>query len=175
MKSKQKRLSSDYNFFLKNENTPFENKHFLHKQIQRRLFPSPAKVLVKILGVHLFVGTLSLSVCDQFGLNPFGTSQFLTSWFMSWGHSFCMILCGGFFASATFLISQLLLSFEEVETLQRSRFTQIAAIMLLSLGTFFFLGADFVGSLVLLWSLGALVGGISSIFGSLYLRRAFIQ
>lgn len=175
MKTKQNELSSDYKLFLENENIPFEKKDVLLTKIHKRIFPSPSRVLGKILGVHLFVGTLSLAVCDQFGLNPFGTNQFLTSWFMSWGHSFCMVLCGGFFASATFLISQLLLSFEEVETLQRSRFIQIAALMLLSLGTFFFLGAHIVVSLVLLWSFGALIGGISSILGCFYLRRALLQ
>jgi hypothetical protein len=60
--------------------------------IHSLLHPSAWLVFAKVLGIHLIVGFLSLSICHQFDMNPFGTDRSLADWFMSsWGHSACMI------------------------------------------------------------------------------------
>ncbi len=57
--------------------------------------PSKSSVhvtLEKFLAIHLGVGFLSLSVCHQFGMNPFRTKASFDAWLMNqMGHGVCMI------------------------------------------------------------------------------------
>ena len=75
--------------------------------IHRDLNPSSWLVFLKLLGIHSIVGTLSLAMCDQFGMNPFNTSFSLSQYFMRFGYSFCMVLCGGLFLGLTGIFSQI--------------------------------------------------------------------
>jgi len=144
--------------------------------LKKRLFPSPWLVFSKVLGVHTLVGFLSLAVCNQFGLNPFNTQQFLTDWFMRIaGHNFCMLLCGTFFMMTTYLLANLVLTLEEIESIKRHEYLQTGIVGLMSLATFYFFGAELIGTLMILWMIGALIGGYFSIEGSYRLRRVFIN
>ncbi len=144
----------------------------LFKKLKKRLFPNPWMVFGKIAGIHAVVGYLSLAVCTQFGLNPFETNQSLTNWFMKIaGHNFCMLLCGLFFMATTYGLSNLFLNLEELEAIRRFEWLQTAIMGLVSLAAFYFFGAELVGTFVILWAIGALIGGILSIEGSYRLRR----
>lgn len=140
--------------------------------LKRRLFPSPWIVFGKVVTVHAIVGFLSLAVCNQFGLNPFNTQQSLTDWFMKVaGHNFCMLLCGTFFMMTTYILANLILSLEEIESIKRHEWLQTGIIGLLSLAAFHFFGAELVGAFMLLWIAGAFIGGLLSIEGSYRIRR----
>lgn len=142
--------------------------------IKARLFPSPWFVFGKVTAIHAVVGFLSLAICNQFGLNPFNTSQSLTDWFMRIaGHNFCMLLCGTFFIATTYLLANLFLNLEELESIKRFEWLQTGIIGLISLAAFYFFGAELVGTFALLWIVGAFIGGYLSIESSYRVRRTF--
>lgn len=142
----------------------FEVPRALERQVQARvrelLNPSPWTVFAKILGIHTVVGYLSLGICHQFGMNPFGTERSLADWFMTmWGHNTCMIACGGLFLGASILTAGTFLSIEEVSALKRTEFLQSLALGAVSLALFVIFGAEFVLAIFGFWLLGACVGG----------------
>jgi len=162
------------------EFTEFSNLNFERNQIpasaytklKQRLFPNPWVVFGKVLVIHTIIGSLSLAVCNQFGLNPFNTQQTLTDWFMRIaGHNFCMLLCGTFFMMTTYILANVVLTLEEIETIKRYEWLQTGIFGLISLAAFHFFGAELVGTFIILWFIGALVGGYLSIEGSYRFRR----
>ncbi|MGE3680191.1 MAG: hypothetical protein AB7G93_00605 [Bdellovibrionales bacterium] len=131
--------------------------------IHRDLNPSSWLVFLKLFGIHSVVGTLSLAVCDQFGMNPFNTSFSLSQYFMRFGHSFCMFLCGFLFLGLTGIFCQVVLRREEFLVLKKNVFIQVFLLSVLSLIFFMVFGVDIVIWTFLLWLIGALLGGLSSI------------
>lgn len=135
------------------------------------LNPSPLMVFSKIFGIHLVVGYLSLAVCHQFGVNPFGTSYSLADIFMKWGgHGVCMIFCGVVFVSLSLLSAGYFLTIEEIQAVRRTEFLQALSLGIVSLGILAIAGAELVLTFAGLWLLGALIGGFLSIEGSLWLK-----
>lgn len=144
----------------------------IYKSLKKRLFPNPWVVFMKIAAVHTIVGFLSLTVCNQFGLNPFQTQQTLTTWFMKLaGHNICMLLCGTFFMMGTYIFANLILTLEEIETVKRYEWLQTGIFGLVSLAAFHFFGAELIGTFVVLWFAGGMLGGLFSIEGSYRIRR----
>ena len=126
--------------------------------------PKPVHVFMKLLGIHFVVGNLTLSICHQFGINPFNTSFSIGDWFMSmWGHNICMTLCGTLFLGSTLFAAGFLLTIEELRTLKGTEIIQSLSLSLVSLGIFAFLGAQIAFSIGALWILGSLVGGFVAI------------
>lgn len=124
------------------------------------LCPGAHRIFAKIFAIHVAVGFLSLSICHQFGLNPFGTEKSLADWFMSvGGHGFCMIGCGVLFTALSIAAAGYFLTVEEVRVLRHTEFLQAFFLSLLSLGAFAFAGAEFALTFAGLWFLGALIGG----------------
>lgn len=126
---------------------------------RRRLVPGAQVVFAKLFSIHLVFGTLSLGICNQFGLNPFNTSLSLAEYFMTFGHSVCMTLCGTIFLGGTILVARILLSPREFLVLRRNVWLQLSSLALLSLAVFIALGAHMTLGIAMLWLLGALVGG----------------
>lgn len=122
--------------------------------------PSALSVFGKLAFIHIVVGFLSLSICHQFGVNPFGTKTSLADWFMAvGGHSVCMIGCGILFVGTSVLSSGYFLSLEETRALRRTGFPQTFALGMLSLGLFATVGAELALTIGALWLFGALIGG----------------
>jgi hypothetical protein len=121
--------------------------------------PSSLLVFLKLLGIHSVFGTLSLAICNQFGLNPFNTQLSLSDYFMTFGHSFCMLLCGVIFVSSSIVGAWVILNRDEFSVLKKNYLIQVCSLSFLSLATFMALGAHVTLSLALLWFVGALVGG----------------
>lgn len=152
----------EFTEFLGSSNTqvPAELRVKVLKVVQELLHPSPWVVFAKILGIHVFVGFLSLSICHQFEINPFGTQTSLSDFFMNmWGHSTCMLLCGGLFLGASILTAGFFLTIEEVRALKQTKFIQSLALSGFSLGIFAIFGAELAITFAGLWLLGAIVGG----------------
>lgn len=172
--NKNEKWLNDYKAFMSSEDivVPETLTEKVMDRMQPLLNPNPMMVFAKILGIHLFVGSLSLAICHQFGVNPFGTSSSLADFFMRWaGHSVCMVCCGVLFTSFSLLAAGLFLSIEEVKALKKTEFSQVLALGLISLGLFSVSGAELVFAYVGLWLLGALVGGYLSIEGSFWFRQ----
>lgn len=143
--------------------------------IKKVIFPNPWRVFFKVAGTHAVVGFFSLSFCNQFGLNPFNSQFTLTDLFMEFGgHNFCMLACGLLFASMTYLVSNAFLAIEELESIKRYEWLQLAILLVGSLAAFYYFGAALGGTVVLFWLLGAFLGGALSLGLSLRLRRSHI-
>lgn len=160
-KRNENELMKEFREFVRSESTvPKELSEKILNFVRRDLTPSSIFVFTKILFIHFFIGTLSLAVCDQFGINPFNTSFSLAHYFMKAGHSFCMTLCGFLFLGLTTFASWFILDRNEFLVLKQNSFLQIFFLSLLSLGFFLLLGAKIVFSSGIFWLLGSLLGGI---------------
>lgn len=162
MKITEKEWLEDFKNFVSSEGAavPQDVSRKILRQIHAEMNPSPWIVFFKLFGVHLVVGTLSLAICNQFGLNPFHTGFSLSEYFMKFGHSACMFLCGVLFIGLTISLCQIFLNRDEFRTLARNAFLQVFGLAVFSLVAFIGFGAEIVLSIGLLWFMGAMIGGV---------------
>ena len=160
-------------FINSDESVPKDTDQLVYSKIQTLLNPNSLVVFMKILVVHLAVGFLSLSICHQFGINPFNTDRSLADWMMDvGGHHFCMIGCGILFVGLGILASGFFLTIEEVNALKRTHYLQTLVLGLISLGFFVSFGADFAIGIAALWLLGGFIGGFAATETVLRLKKA---
>lgn len=171
-KMTEKEWLKDFQEFMESDGAPVPQD--ISQKISRRIYkalnPSAWFVFVKLLAIHSVVGTLSLAVCDQFGMNPFNSGISLAHFFMKFGHSACMVLCGFLFVGLSVSLASLLMNFDEWKVLRKNLPVQIFALSMLSLGMFLAFGAEIVFGIALLWLAGAMVGGVVPTF---ILKRRF--
>lgn len=173
--SDPKNWMKEYSEFLDSETArvPSELGQKVLSRVHKLLHPSAWSVFARVLGIHIVVGFLSLSICHQFEMNPFGTESSLSNWFMNmWGHSTCMILYGGLFLSASIFSAGYFLSLEEVRALKQTGFIQSLALGGVSLGLFAIFGAELAVAFAGLWLLGAVVGGFVATEAVWRIKRA---
>lgn len=157
---------NDFQEFVKGEGLPVPQKvtDSILAKVRKDLNPPAGIVFSKLLGIHVVVGTLSLAICNQFGLNPFKTNFSLSDYFMNFGHSTCMFLCGVLFLSLSVALSRTLLRPEEFLVVRKNALLQIFALSMISLGLFSAFGAELVLSFVLLWLVGSILGGMAVLY-----------
>lgn len=163
MTQKNNEWLNDYEDFLSldKDSVPNELNENTLSKISKLINPSALIVFFKLLGIHLVTGFLSLSICHQFGLNPFNTERSLSDWFMEvGGHHFCMLGCGVLFVAVSIFSAGYFLKLEEVKSLKRTEFLQNLSLGLISLGFFAAFGAELALSIAGLWLLGGLIGGV---------------
>jgi hypothetical protein len=166
----------EFNEFVSQENVevPVSLSERVLDRMESLINPDPKNVFAKILGIHLIVGFLSLAVCHQFDMNPFGTSFSLESVFMKMGgHNVCMIFCGVLFVGLSLSAAGFFLSIEEVRALKRTEFLQALSLGVISLGIFAFAGAELALTFAGLWLLGALIGGFVATETVWQIKRVF--
>ena len=161
-KMTEKEWLEDFKDFVSSKASPVpeEVSQSILSRIYQELHPSAWLVFAKLLAIHSVVGTLSLAICDQFGLNPFRTGFSLADYFMRLGHSVCMVLCGILFIGLTVTLSRFVLKTEEFSVLSKNAPLQVFSLSVLSLAAFIGFGADILLGIGLLWLIGALFGGI---------------
>lgn len=164
IKPNERQWLKNYHDFLNTEDitVPPELSHRVLKLIKKRMQPSVTQIFVKLLILHVPIGILSLYVCDQFGMSPFETNFSLARYFMYFGHSFCMFLCGSFFIGGSILISGFILKPQEVRILRKKSYIQSFFLAGVSYGSFLMFGAEITLGVALVWLLGAILGGIIS-------------
>lgn len=163
MNKNQNEWLQDYQDFINatDEQVPSEVNNNVLLKIHRLINPNAWLVFLKLLGIHVVTGFLSLSVCHQFGLNPFNTEKSLADWFMQvGGHHFCMLGCGITFVSVSILSAGYFLTTEETRALKANDLLQNLSLGLISLGIFAAFGAELAIGVAGLWLLGSLVGGL---------------
>lgn len=163
----------DYQEFTEgHEVVPKNTDQLVLAKLHTLLKPNSFAVFAKILGIHLGVGFLSLSVCHQFGINPFNTERSLADWMMNvGGHHFCMLGCGILFVGLSVLTAGFFLSIEEMNALKRTSHLQTLALGLMSLGLFLSIGAEFAIGIAALWLLGGYIGGFAATETVLRLKK----
>lgn len=132
----------------------------LQERIAADLNPPAWAVFGKLAGLQAVVGVLSLLLCNQFGMNPFGTEFSLSDYFMRFGHSTCMLLCGVLFASLSVAAAGWLLRPEEQKVFGRHPLLQLFALSTLSLGAFAAFGAEIALAIGALWLAGYFAGAL---------------
>lgn len=164
MKPSERQWLEDYHDFLNTEEVPVppELSHRVLTLIKRRMFPSVSQIFIKLLMLHIPISILSLLVCDQFGMSPFERNFSLYRYFMYFGHSVCMFLCGSFFIGGSILISGFILRPHEVRALRKKSYIQSFFLAGISYGSFLMFGAQITLSIALVWLLGAILGGMIS-------------
>lgn len=162
MKITEKEWLEDFKEFVQSDGVPVpkEVSENILSRVRADLNPSPWMVFAKLLGIHLVVGTLSLAICSQFGLNPFHTDFTLSEYFMKFGHSTCMVLCGVLFIALTVMLGRLVLRREELLVLSRNAPLQVFGLSVLSMAAFIGFGAEVVLGIGILWFFGAMLGGV---------------
>lgn len=114
------------------------------------------RVVQKFLVFHLFCGSLTLLVCPQFGFSPWGGSDLIMSFFMSFGKWGCAFFCGSFFLGVSTLVSLLLMTGEELLFLKRRSLVFIPVVSALSFAFFMMLKGVVVDlDYSFLWIFGA--------------------
>ncbi len=166
VKDAEKNWLKEFNEFMECDSAtvPRQLSKTILDSIQRDMNPSAWSVFSKLFAVQSIAGTLSLLVCNQFGINPFQTGFSLSNYFMKFGHSTCMLLCGFIFLSVGISASRLFLRNEEFLVIKRNSFLQIFSLSLLFLGIFAIVGAELTITIGVMWMLGALLGGLLSVF-----------
>lgn len=162
MKFTEKEWLEDFKEFVQADGVPvpMDVSEKILNRVRTDLNPSPWLVFAKLLGIHLVVGTLSLAICNQFGLNPFRTGFSLSNYFMKFGHSTCMVFCGVLFIGLTIILGQLFLRSEELLVLSRNAPLQVFGLTVLSMASFIAFGAEVVLGIGVLWFIGAMIGGV---------------
>jgi hypothetical protein len=128
----------------------------LRRAVRRDLEPSGTRILVRLSCLHLTLSVVSLSVCHQFGLNPFGTTWSLSDWAMQMaGHTVCMLVCGAVFFGGTVAFMPLVLSSDERRVLWQSVHQYLGTLIFGSLFAFWLVSAELDFGGVLVWSFAA--------------------
>lgn len=162
-KISEKEWLEDFQDFVRAEGSSvtYETSKVILERIHKELNPSPWIIFLKLLIAHGVVGTLSLAICDQFGMSPFQTNFSLSEYMMKFGYSACMTFCGFLFIGLTVALVRRFLRPEEYRVLRSNAPLQIFGLSTLSLVAFFAFGAEIVFTVGLLWFIGAMVGGIT--------------
>lgn len=163
MNSDNKNWTSEFESFMKSDGAavPKDLNSKVLAMMDKLLNPSPYGIFAKLLGFHFISGMLSLSICHQFGMNPFQTKVSLADWLMKiGGHNTCMIGCGVLFVGLSLAAAGYFLSIEEVRVLRKTSILQVSALSLFSLGVFAAFGAQLALVIGGLWLFGGFIGGM---------------
>lgn len=145
---------------------PISDEIFRH--VYRDLNPSLSLVFAKLGAIHIFVGSLSLLLCSQFGM---GRGYNLIHSFMGYSETFCMALCGALFLGLTTFVAGFVLSNSELLKIRKTAYTPIALLGAASLTVFFCFGADIALIVAFVWFVGAFAAGLIFTELSLGIRK----
>lgn len=164
----------DYQEFLQAESVspPKGLGENIFKAVSADLTPSAWKVFSKLSLIHFLSALLTLSICPQFGFRVFGSGHGLMGVFMNLGPYGCMAACGSFFLGTSVLAAVFTLQTEEIKTLRKYSWVQIATLAMLSFGAFLMIGAEeIVFSFALTWIAGTFLGAFSILELGWFVRR----
>lgn len=144
----------------------------IFKYVKKDLNPDLWSVFAKLGGIHVFVGSLSLLICEQFGM---GRGSAIMDAFMGYGPMICMAFCGALFLGLTSLVAGFALSNSELMKVRKSGYSPIAALGVTSLIVFFCFGASIALNFAVAWLVGAILSGIVVTEISLGMRRGLVH
>lgn len=140
----------------------------IFKLVYNDLNPKLWFVFGKLGAIHVVAGSLSLFLCVQFGM---GRGYSLMHYFMGFGNTVCLALCGAIFMGLTVFSAGFILSTSELRKIRTSGYSPIALLGFASLVVFFSFGAEIVLGLAIAWLVGAFVTGVILTEASIKLRR----
>jgi len=163
-KDKRFNWENEFKEFLEADTTPIPRalSENVLGAVKTQLNPSFWQVLAKLAMIQVVAGAVSLTFCPQFGVS-FTGSQGLMHYLMQYGENVCMVGCGALFTGMSLLVASLALRPEEVRALREHRLLQVTTVAALSLAVFACSGAEIIGGFALVWTLGAIVGGMATL------------
>ena len=170
--SKKTNWESEFADFLLVEpvEVPHKVTETVFSEIHHELNPSSLQVFGKISYTHFIIGFFTLLFCPQFDISI--TSQLgLVPYFMQFGHEVCTFACGAIFVGISLLASSFHLKPEDIKVLKKYELLQLLVLSSLSLGFFLALGAEIILSLGIIWTAGAVVGGVLTLNFGWAIRR----
>ena len=145
----------------------------IFSKVNSDLDPSFHLVLAKLLAVHSFIGTLTLSFCPQFGLSLTNDYSLFHYLHRTFGEQICMIMCGGIFLGSGAMFASLVLGQGDLLKLKTSKFLYYFAIASLFLTGFWLRGVEIYLEIAGYWLIGAVLFGILTFDVSLRIRSWF--
>lgn len=118
---------------------------------------------LKIIILYIITGFISLSLCPQFGLNPFNRSPELIHMFMSYGTWTCGLFCGSVFMGVGAVLKFILLGRKDILLLRNIKLINMILMTAFIYGLFMFMGnknsTSFINFSIVFFS-SWLIGGI---------------
>ncbi len=153
---------AEFNEFMAAESTetPKLVKEKIVGQVRRDLNPSGLHIFFKLGVIQIFIGSIILLFCPQFGMSLTDEHRIMHL-FMRLGTQGCMFACGTLFVGTSLLISAYVLNFDELRVLRKHQAIQISALSLASMFVFLLFGADVFEILTIAWLAGAILGGVA--------------
>ena len=169
------KLSREFDEFLSSPEVtpPQEVSAQILSKIHRKMNPSKQKLFFKILTIHTMMSFVSLSICSQFGIQSFPFFDAMKPLMSIVGPTYCMAFCGILYLGLSGLAFSFFLEPEEVRAIRRHKFSQLTALILISLGIFLGFGAQILFVPVMLWVIGSLLGGVVTLELGWLLRLQF--
>ncbi len=172
-----KNLNDDFQDFLSapEMEPPAHVREKILAMVQADLNPSRKKIFMKIAGLHALVSVFSLSLCSQFGFQTFKLFDAMETFMKVMGHTYCQLLCGGFYFAMSTLVFSFTLTPEEIRAIRKDRYAQLFVLAGVSIGVFLCLNSEVLVLPGLLWMTGSVVGGLSAFELGWKLRSKFRQ
>lgn len=164
-KFEQTELTEFQEFLSTSPTTPSKaTQNSIYKTAKSAILKQKTTIFAKLLLIHTVMSTASLTICHQFDMNPFNSKISLSHYFMTFGHSACMLFCGTLFVGGSLLAARAILNKHEFQFIKNSFPLQILILCSLSIAVFMALGAHLTLSITLFWILGAYIGSTLTTF-----------
>jgi hypothetical protein len=139
MKINENDFLKEFKDFLSTE-TLHKPSHSLTNQvfkfIENDLRSLNQKVLLKLFIIYFTVGFLTLFICPQFGISPFGGNEGILKFIMPYGPVVCGAVCGLIFLGLSTVIAFFILKENEKYKLEKNILLFLTSFSLLSLIVF---------------------------------------
>jgi hypothetical protein len=140
-------------------------------RIQSDLQPSPWLVFGKFTAIEAASGITTLFFCPQFGLGFGQHSEFFHGLHLLVDAFSFYVICGLIFISTGAALSALLLSYNEIQSIRKSKYAYYMAFAIFASLSFSVLGSGVILMSIIAWVIGAFIG--NSIMFELVSRLRF--
>ncbi|MCB1196862.1 MAG: hypothetical protein KDK51_00695 [Deltaproteobacteria bacterium] len=131
------------------------------RYVKNELNPSHTRVFSKLLAVHAFIGTLTLTLCPQFSMSLTHQHHMFHYFHHTFGKYVCMFICGTIFIGTGAVFAAYLLKKSEVLLIRKTKWLYYTSMSMIAVLSFILLGADVYLPLALCWFAGASISGIA--------------
>jgi hypothetical protein len=140
------------------------------EKVRRDLNPSAFLIFVKLAGLQVVTGFVTMLYCPQFGISLTSSSGVM-SFLMKYDEHICMAACGALFLSLCGLSIVLFFRPEELRELRRNQLALFSSLGIGSLGIFVCFGSGVLSTLGMAWFLGSIIGALTTFNFGFFLKR----
>jgi hypothetical protein len=156
-------MNEDFKVFLESsKKSPVYLDDKVIKYIHNELNPNYLKVLLKLIMIQAFIGTITMIFCPQFSYSLTNNYDIFHYFHMNFGAQVCMLLCGCIFVGSGALFASTILTKAEIKKIKKHKYLYYTCLSIIFLSLFILIGAKVYLNLVVYWILGATFGGSCS-------------